>query len=146
MKKYFMLVVGLSLFLTQMNVKAEEGGGTSNAISRMTGVDPNIKNTSKPTPTPTPVPTPTPALNYSNLDKKLVQKNQQRDTFIAMGMLLFNNKRYEAASSEFRKANAISTDKVSKRWYEVTENRKKIIQLEDLISKILKTNKEKSKD
>lgn len=146
MKKYFMLVLGLSLFLSQINVNAEEGGGTSNVFSRMTGVDPNIKNTPKPTAIPTPVPTPTPAIIYSNLDKKLVQKNQQRDTFIASGMLFFNHKKYDEASSEFKKANAITTDKVSKRWYEVTENRKKIVELNDLISKILKTKKTKGKD
>jgi len=148
MKKYIIFMLSLVvLFSTNFSVKADPN---SNALSRMTGVDPTINNKPKATPTPTPIPLPTPDLTLKGqpLDPKDISKNQQRDGFMANGMYFYKTKNYSSAIEEFKKARAMSPDVIVTRWHEVSENRKKIKEVKDIIQRIskkkeLKTSKAK---
>ena len=135
------------LFSTNFSVKADPN---SNALSRMTGVDPTLKDKPKATPTPTPIPLPTPDLTLKGqpLDPKDISKNQQRDGFMANGMYFYKAKNYSLAIEEFKKAKSMSPDIIATRWHEVCENRKKIKEVKDIIQSIskkkeLKTSKAK---
>lgn len=138
MKKYIMFMLSFGfLFSTNFSVKADPN---SNAISRMTGVDPTLKDKPKATPTPTPIPLPPPDPNVKGqpLDPKDISRNQQRDGFMANGVYFYKTKKYSLAIEEFKKAKSISTDVIVTRWHEVSENRKKIKEVKDIIEKIAK--------
>lgn len=139
MKKHTLFFLSITVFISCnliVTAFAEDKGTGSNVFSRMTGVDPNIKATPTPSATPTPTPTATPYLLGNPLDKKLVSRNQQKDNLLANGIQFYNAKKYDAAIQEFAKANSISFDRVTKRWKEVSENRKERKRIMDIIEKM----------
>lgn len=55
-----------------------------------------------------------------------ISKNKNKDSSLANGMMFFDNKYFDKAMSEFKKAQSFGNDFLIRRWIKATENRQKI--------------------
>ncbi len=124
-----------------LNVEEEkkpyvEPGASGNIFYNAT-----IAKKAPPPATPVATPTPPPVAESGNgiVNRATVQRNQTKESYISNGMRLLDEDNFDAAMSEFKKAQSIYNDPLIQRWIEITVNKKKIAQVNKIIADMTAT-------